>query len=144
MFFFFFLLIFLWPEYKASVENVSQASSLVLSVWSHLDLIRTHKDFEAARLTQNMLISKRKNQTSSCCELLWHFQGQCTQFSILSTNRGWQHPPSLWRMHPQIPAITPPLLYLPSICVTSKRPYQCCWCRSRKCTSLLPISEAAK
>lgn len=32
-------------------------------------------------LTQNVLISN-ENQTGRVCELLWHFQGQCTQFTI--------------------------------------------------------------
>lgn len=44
-------------------------------------------------------------------------------------------------MRPLTIAIAPLLLLLPSICVTSKRPYQCCWCRSRKCTLPLAISQ---
>lgn len=47
----------------------------------------------------------------------------------------------LWRMCPLSIAITPLLLLWPSICVMSKRPHQCCWCHSTKCTLPLSISE---
>lgn len=97
------------------------------------------KTWQQDRLTQNVLISN-ENQTGRCYELLWHFQGQCTQFTICQQTCDGSIPP-LWRMRPLTIAITPLLLRLPSICVMSKRPYQCCWCRSRKCTSLLPISQ---
>lgn len=62
---------------------------------------------------------------------VYHFVNKLTMAAI----------PPLWRMRPLTIAITPLLVRLPSICVTSKRPYQCCWCRSRKCTPLLPISQ---
>lgn len=64
---------------------------------------------------------------------VYHFVNKLTMAAI----------PPLWRMRPLTIAITPLLVRLPSICVASKRPYQRCWCRSRKCTPLLPISQDA-
>lgn len=60
---------------------------------------------------------------------IYHFFQQTCDGSI----------PPLWRMRPLTLAITLLLLCLPSICVMSKRPYQCCC--SRKCTLLLSISQ---
>lgn len=52
------------------------------------------KTWQQNQMTQNVLISN-ENQTGRCCKLLWHFQGQCTQFTILSTKSWWQPPLSV-------------------------------------------------
>lgn len=55
-------------------------SHLVCFVLSGFDK-ELEKTWQQDGLTQNVLISN-ENQTGRVCELLWHFQGQCTQFTI--------------------------------------------------------------
>lgn len=119
---------------QVNLQDVTDAIFNLAGALSRADLIKSR---QLHQLTQNAFVSI-ESQTGTCCKILWHFQGQHKQFTILSTNspRHRSHLPKPPHPLPNI-AITPLFLCRPSICVMTKRPSQCCWCRSRKSTLLL-------
>lgn len=120
---------------------IIQTPSLMLCAFGSSEFDKElEKTWQQHPLTQDVFISNEKPNTqtlrvpvtfSGTMHTIFHFCQQ-TPYGSISP---------LWRMRPLTISITPLLLRLPSICVTSKRPYQWCWCRSRKCIPLLLISQ---
>lgn len=53
----------------------------VLCALSHLDLIKNQRRF-GSRTSWHRMCSSQTETKLAVCGLLWHFQGQCTQFTI--------------------------------------------------------------
>lgn len=52
----------------------------LLCAWSHLDLIKNQRF--GSRTSWHRTCSSQTETKLAVCRLLWHFQGQCTQFTI--------------------------------------------------------------
>lgn len=127
------------PDVKTFIHHTNTISHIMCFRSSEFDK-ELEKTWQQQRLTQDVFISN-ENQTHSLPQVPVTFSGTMhTIYHFVNKPLMAASPPCDGCV-PWLLAITPLLLRLPSICVMSKRPYQCCWCRSRKCTPLLPISQ---
>lgn len=129
---------------QSNLKCISGAISHVVRFVSSGFDKELEKTWQEDRLTQNVLIShggKKKNPNrqmprapvtfSGTMHTIYHFVNKL-RMAASSLCDGCVPRLLLSFLH---------FLRLPSISVMSKRPYQRCRCRSRKCTLLIPISQ---